>query len=313
MINILKQIFFDLTLLYKNFLHWNISKILISIFSFLLWALLSLPFFALSIWLAYFDPIDWKDIIYSFYTIKSFWLSFMTALSSHLFYVIIEWFLIILAIGFFMFGYSYKIITITKLYFSYLKWEKLSFMKNIYFNIKKILSYLSVISWIALILSLPFLFFIIVFFILLFSFWWIEEVSNMLANYWVTNMFSITAWIFFFICILVFLYLAYRLTFACIVILDENYDETQKWIFYIKESFKITSWIKIFKFLLVILIFSIIMIPFDYIWKIVEDMSFLNFLYRIFIFLLLWWVFEMLIVSIYKNIMVGSIKKEEIV
>gem|GEM_PF-4549742 len=43
-------------------------------------------------------------------------------------------------------------------------------MKNIYFNTKKIFSYLSILSWIALVLLIPFLFFKIVFFILLFLF-----------------------------------------------------------------------------------------------------------------------------------------------
>jgi len=311
MINFLRKIFFDISLLYINFIHWNISKVLIYVFSFLLWALLSSPFFILIVVVAYFDPVNWKDIIYNFLTTQSIWLSLITALSSHLFYIILQSILFVLAVGFLIFGYNYKIILLSNLYFSYLDWEKISYMKNIYFNTKKIFSYLSILSWIALVLLIPFLFFKIVFFILLFLFWWINEVSVLMQENGSSNMFSILAWIFFFISILVFLYLAYRLTFAYVIMLDKNYKENQKWIFYIKESFKITSWMKIFKFILVMIIFTILILPFDYIWKSLEELNFWSFLFWVFVFLVLNWLFEMLVISVYRNIMLD--KKEEIV
>jgi len=260
---------------------------------------------------AYFDPVNWKDIIYNFLTTQSIWLSLITALSSHLFYIILQSILFVLAVGFLIFGYNYKIILLSNLYFSYLDWEKISYMKNIYFNTKKIFSYLSILSWIALVLLIPFLFFKIVFFILLFLFWWINEVSVLMQENGSSNMFSILAWIFFFISILVFLYLAYRLTFAYVIMLDKNYKENQKWIFYIKESFKITSWMKIFKFILVMIIFTILILPFDYIWKSLEELNFWSFLFWVFVFLVLNWLFEMLVISVYRNIMLD--KKEEIV
>gem|GEM_PF-4281778 len=42
------------------------------------------------------DPIEWKDIISTFYTTQTVGLSFLTAISTHLFYVIIEIILIVL-------------------------------------------------------------------------------------------------------------------------------------------------------------------------------------------------------------------------
>lgn len=321
MIQIIKNIFGDISLLYKSFFHWNISKILIVIFAFLLWILVSLPFFAILWIVVYFDPIDWKDIAYNYYTTESFGLSLMTALSSYLWYIILEWILFILAVWFFMFGYSYKTISLTNLNLSYLNQEKIGFFKNIYFNFSTIWKYLWVISWISLILLVPFLLFLIIFAVTLFSLWWLDVVSNMVRESY-TNPFTIIVWVSFFTLLLVFLYLAYRMSFSYVIMLDDkNYTEKQKALFYVKESFKISSGVKIFKFLLMVIIYTIILLPFDYIWGKVEEMELVSFLYWILIFFVFGWVFEMLVVSIYKNIMLwennleifNTEEKEEIV
>lgn len=312
MIQTIKNILADISVLYKNFFHWNISKVLILITSISLWILLSLPFFIILAVVVFFDPIEWKDIVYNYYTTQTIGLSLMTALSSHLFYILIEWFLFILAAGFFMFWASYKTITMTKLNLDYLSGEPTLYFKNIYFNFWKIFKFLWIISWIWIILLIPFLIFIISFFIILFSFWWIDKVYALLQDGYL-NMFSVLTLTSFFINLLVFIYLAYRSTFASILMLDEkNYPETQKSLYYVKESFKITSWLKIFSFLAVLIAFTLIMLPIDYLWKYLEgSSSLLQFLYWVIIFLLLNWIFEMLIVSVYKNIMLD--KKEEIV
>lgn len=381
MIQVIKNIFGDISLLYKSFFHWNISKILIVIFAFFLWILVSLPFFAILWIVVYFDPIDWKDIAYNYYTTESFGLSLMTALSSYLWYIILEWILFILAVWFFMFGYSYKTISLTNLNLSYLNQEKIWFFKNVYFNFSTIWKYLWVISWISLILLVPFLLFLVIFVVTLFSLWGLDVVSNMVReNY--TNPFTIIVWVSFFTLLLVFLYLAYRMSFSYVIMLDDkNYVsdknnkiiniifyswillnlfaivflafflylsfsmklqeflyiilmllflkiliiyllyKMKKYLFYIIESFKISSWVKIFKFLLMVIIYTIILLPFDYIWGKVEEMELVSLLYWILIFFVFGWVFEMLVVSIYKNIMLwennleilNTEEKEEIV
>jgi hypothetical protein len=59
----LKTIYRDILLLYRNFFHWNVSKILITISSFLFALFLSLPFFLILAVIMYFDPIDWRDML----------------------------------------------------------------------------------------------------------------------------------------------------------------------------------------------------------------------------------------------------------
>lgn len=313
----LRKIFFDISLLYKNFIHWNISKALIFVFSLLLWILIALPFLILLWILIYFDPINWNEIISSYLATNSVWMSFLSALNENLLFMIIEFLLVITIISLFIFWYSYKIITLTNLNFSYLKWEKINYFKNIYFDYKKILTYLYILSRIWLILFLPILVFVLIFVILLFSFWWVEQVSNMIYTNWFFNYFSIILAISFFVLLLIFLYLTYKMTFAYIIMLDEkNYPNKEKWLFYIKESYKITSWIKIFKFLLIIILITIFFYPIGIIWKYIEWFwKLFSFIYWIIIFLFLNWLVEMIFVSMYKNIMLDKIikvKKEEI-
>lgn len=301
-----KNILIDLSLVYKNFIHWNVSKILIYIFWFFLWVVLSLPFLIILGLFMFFDPISWKEVVSNYVSSGwSIWMSLVAEIYNNFVILIIELIIFFLAIGFFIFWFSYKILTTINLYLSYLKWEKIKYMKNIYFNIKIIFSYLK-LSWVVTwILAIPAVVFIISFFVLLYSFWGVDSVLSMLYTW--ENMFSIILWIVFLLCLLVFIYLAYRLSFSYVIFLDkDNYAEENKIYFYVKESFKITSWLKIFKFLLLIILFSIFMMPFDYLWKIVENYhQVIVLIYSFIIFLTISGLFEMYIVSIYKRVMLN--------
>ena len=66
-----------------------------------------------------------------------------------------------------------------------------------------------------------------------------------------SNYFSLALGITAFLCFLAFLYLAYRLSFSYMIMMDaKNYPETKGASFYIKESFAVSKGIKIFKFIL---------------------------------------------------------------
>ena len=53
----------DVLILYKNFIHWNISKVLIALCSFLLGVLLAIPFFLVAFVVSLLGPIDWGELI----------------------------------------------------------------------------------------------------------------------------------------------------------------------------------------------------------------------------------------------------------
>lgn len=101
------------------------------------------------------------------------------------------------------------------------------------------------------------------------------------------------------------------MTFSYIILLDEkNYNSSEKALYYVKESFHMTTGLKIFKFLLIMILFSLVMLPVDYLGQSLEGMwGMINFFYGVGVFLLLSWVFEMLLVSSYRHIMFT--KKED--
>ena len=311
MTELIKTTLSNFSILYKNFLHWNISKILINIFSILLWLLFSIPFFLVLFLMVYFDPINWKEIISSYVNTQSIWLSFLTAVSTHAFYVLIEVLLLVIAIWWFLFWYSYRVVLFSKLNMDYLGWEKTPyFFKNIYFDFKYIFKYLAIVSWIWLILLVPFLIFLILMIIFVFLFWWIDEIYKTMLGSQI-NIFSMVSLITFLILTLVFVYLSYRLSYTYILMLDENKDELKdkSWLYFVKKSFQITSWIKkLFKFLVLLILFSIFMYIISFIWEKLEGFgNIAKTIYTIIIFLFINWLFEMLVVTTYYEIMIKKI------
>ena len=87
----------------------------------------------------------------------------------------------------------------------------------------------------------------------------------------------------------------------------KNYPETKGASFYIKESFAVSKGIKIFKFILFLIIFTLIMLPFDYLGNIVEtNFASLVFAYWVIIFIALGNIFDMYIISVYRRVMLNQ-------
>jgi len=59
----LKLIFSDVAFTYKNFLHWNFSKILSFLVSILLGLTIALPIIVLVVIVAFIDPINWIQVL----------------------------------------------------------------------------------------------------------------------------------------------------------------------------------------------------------------------------------------------------------
>lgn len=308
----------DFSLLYKHFIHWNISKILIAISSVLLWILFALPFGLLFIALVYLDPINWQDIASTYYATQTVGLSFLTAMSTHLVYVIIEALIGILAILAFWFWNSYKMVLMAKLNLDYKASTPTGFFQNYYFHFSNIWKSIGIFSWIGWIFFLLFIVMIVLFGITLFLYGWIEQAYEIATASWqaVNSLILITLGIFI-TGILVFIWLAYRMNYAYIIMLDEkNYPERKSALSYVKESFAITSGIKVFKFLLIAILFSVVvLIPINYIGSIIETeaYSFTELIFGIFVFLTVNGLFEMLLVSSYYSIMLGKNRENDII
>jgi hypothetical protein len=114
-LKLIKSIFKDILKLYRNFLHWNISKVFISLGSIALSFLLALPFIIVLV------------IMYFYFDLNSYITSLDVSLLSLLGFLsgqplVFILFLIFSLLTFFsaLLGYSYRRILFTKLNLSYI-------------------------------------------------------------------------------------------------------------------------------------------------------------------------------------------------
>lgn len=350
MLDFIKQLFLDLSLLFKNFIHWNISKILIWILSFLLWVLLWLPILILMVIIWYFDPVNWQELLYNMTSQSTIPIQFYSELIANVWYVVLQWFLALVLITLFIIWISYKFILYSKLNLSYLSWKKLPYKENVYFDFALIKKFAWILGWGGLYLLIPIWVFILSFIILYFIFGW----ASILWSLWTWfNAFSIILLIIAILCILVFIYISFRITFSFVNLVDnQRFEELKTGKEYVKDSIWISKWTKVLKFISWALLFWLAMLPFVYIWWHIDykfetvslyidykswyevdleesDIEFLDLmywdlwveeitsiynnyriytiLYMLFAFLIMSWLFEMFIVSMYKRVMIKDL------
>lgn len=266
--DLLKKVFKDIILLYKNVFHWIISKLIIKVTTFILWIVFAIPFILLLILICNIDPINWVDILLWLADNKPVWLKVIWSLATHPIYVTTEILLFVLWLIAFIFWYSYSLVLESKLYIEYLNNKKLEYLKNYYFNVNIIKKYVITLSKILLYLFIPiWLFFLVflVFFVVL-KIFWITDIWNSLFYIIFSKIVLIlTVWLFF-----LFIYLLYRVVFSYVSIVDSEWKD--KINSYVKESIKLSNWIKSFlKFSLISVILTILIIPFNLIDSSIND------------------------------------------
>lgn len=141
-----QQILGNLILLYKNFFHWNISKVCVFLYANILGFLVSSPFIG--------------GIVYQYFTIynqlglasspEQFILSNVGA-------IIITALLMLCIVTIFICTYTYGNFLMMNVYKSYLEGEKLAYTKNLYFSRKYFSAYMGVLGWISLYMLAPLL------------------------------------------------------------------------------------------------------------------------------------------------------------
>jgi len=244
----------DIVFAYKNFLHWNVSKVLISLWSFMLGVILSLPVFIIIIILWIFDSIIWSEIIayaLSGSNVASYEL--IGHVATHPFNLIWMVFLLIIAIWLFLLWSWYSLFLKAELSLGYVKEKKLKYKKNYYFHRWYILKFLGIISWSSLYLLIPIIVWLGTVFLL-----------YLLYDIWFLNFdgLSIAIAIVSIIIIVYELYLLYRLLFWYIILADDTKKKHLKTArFYVKESMKITKWKVFFKFMFLYILFVIFILP----------------------------------------------------
>jgi hypothetical protein len=313
--NFVIQLFFDLLLLYKSLIHWNISKLGIYFGSILLWLVLSLPFFIiygfvwdlsfLEIYISLFSWISISSfdsfIINLVYIYKS--LSYIVLLLFSLDFlniIFLIWWIL------FLFSFFYSSFSLIKISNWYLKWEKISFKSLNFLNYKKIIRFFTLSFLNILILLIPVLLFVLLVWILFLFSWDLSELNAIvLASS--KNYFSILSLVFLILCSILLIYTIYRIIFSYFILSEDDEFNKERWVVsYIKESFLLTKSYKLFfKFISVVLIFFVLILPFKYIWFLImnssEWITWYMITFSIFAFLFIYGVFIMMLTSFYKR------------
>lgn len=325
---LLKIIFWDVISLYKNFVHWNISKLFIWVFAWWLSILISIPFFVLFLIIWYYSGVGFSFLNSPYILLQSPFLviSFILYIASLLFWI------------------SYYRIPLLKLNLKYIEWENLGYLKNIYFDFSKIWKFFKVNLWMLFYISIPMLVFLFLFSLLFLLFWgWIFD-----KNWIVNNTFSIVSLILFIISSVSSLYIIYRVSFSYVLLSDDIDDHSAK--YYVLHSVKLTKWLYTFvKVISIMFVFLLPLLPFIYFWESLtrerewihnyvdynksltsswklDDYDYQNlylkyssksekelneilrtnriysYIYYVFFFLFLYWVIEMVYVSFYINV-----------
>ncbi len=274
----LKQIFWDVGYLYKSFLHWNAGKILIYIWSFVIWVLCALPFLVIAVIFGYIDPIAWQEIIWSGMrgqvAVENPLETFQTIID-HPFWFSLQLILISVASLFFLFGTSYGTYLLARLSDSYVDREKYALGRIMRLNKSSLRTFIGVISWNSFFLLMPVISWVVI--ITFLAMFW---ESGVLSENWALGLMTGTT----IIAVLGGLYLLYRLFFSVIILAHSS--ETgpfEKSLSYVKESMSLTRNRGFWKFVAVLIIFSLLTAPArmvgTYIGRQMEDME-TTFLYN---------------------------------
>lgn len=245
---IIKNMFFDIIFLYKNFIHWNFSKIIIYIYWFIISVLLVLPLI-----LIYFviSLIVWEPFLL-------FLSGLFTGVFSPGMWLIFHIITFIFFSLFFILSTNFLLINLN---LNYIEWKKLWFKNNLYLDYKLFFKFFVYSLLFLLILLVPIILFFVSLFLLLFLFWGLDQVLAVVSS-WPTNLFSILSLLLAVVFLLIVFYIGYRIIFGFFSLLDKK-KQTVIWA--LKYSFEHTKWVKkLFASMLVFLLFGLFYMPFNY-------------------------------------------------
>lgn len=246
----------DILLVYRNFIHWSKSKVIINLSALLTWVVFALPFLLFSLFVWLIDPIPWATFIASQINGVSPILEALSYLSLHPFSFVIMTLAMILTLIAFLIWNAYANVLYVRLYDSYISGEKLHFRENIYLSRPHMRRFIAIALWNLVYLMVPAII------ILILILWTVILHSSGSLSF---EAFSLTLLAIVLVSVFVFSYILYRLLFAVILLAQDSTKKAAKhsWIHYIKKSLSLTSWWKKYiKFLWVLSIMFLVISPF---------------------------------------------------
>lgn len=250
-----KLIFLDLLFVYKNFLHFCVSKIIISFVSITVGLIFFLPIFLFALIVMLIDPISWYQILSFVWSWTDITVELIGELAMHPYWLIIAGFLIISAFVAFLLASSFNLFLLSRLALWYVKRKPVSYKKSFMFSVKHILRHVSIVALMFIYLLGPIIIAVwCIFFLYLF----------LSANYISQKGFEALSIILALVFAISILYILFRIMFWYICFADckkkKNFH-TARW--YVFDSIKLTSGTSILKFIPVLLVYIIFTAPFN--------------------------------------------------
>lgn len=290
-------VLWNITLLYKNYIHWSLSKLIIYIYWWLLALIVSAPFLTLMVYLLYKTSWIIKPEWISTYLAENridYWI--VTALLQHPFLIGFAIIVLLMIFVIFVSAFMYAYFLQQKVYIAYLEWKKLPYLSNNYFDFKLMMKYFWVISWVASYLLIPigmaFLYILLLF--------WLSKIEVLKPFiYWENLAVSIFQMVVFASFFIYFIYMGLRLSFSYICLLYSA-DSKRKAHSYVQESLVITKW-KIWKLVGLGIPFLLVSIILDSLFWYLESMnSYMPFVMNIVDFFVLSGMSLMIYLSFYR-------------
>jgi len=287
--------FGDVSYMYRNFLHLCLSKIHISVWWIIVWLMFTVPIFIIAILVAFIDPIDWTKLIGFMVQWWDVSLEIVSSLATHPFWLIVMILLLVSMVGAFLLASNYTLYLLSKLTFNGIKRKNLDlrvnlkiilfffllifipigtfvlaymfikdkqkatkyfFSKNkIHFSFSHIKTFLAIVTWNMVYLLAPSI-------ILVWAVFFMNQLlqSEAVSPATFENL-SIALGLIF---ALIFIYVSFRILFGFIVFASEwPKKKISSWRSYLQESIKITKWLVFFKYVFMLWVFILLLLPFQ--------------------------------------------------
>lgn len=325
MLQQLQLIFWDVKKVYKNFVHWNIAKIITFFVVFFYSFLLSVLFFFFFITPFYIDNnimvIIWW--VFALFFLVLFWIFLLPFFAiqvlinpQDLIQMILSpdstvfvslslqnHFYGIFYIVFFVFFTILWFLKMSQLNYSYIQNEKYSFLSLLKPDFKKYFSLIPIFMYNFILLTIPF-----------FIFWWIFFIVYMYyGTVFLNPSVFITFQILFVLLIVFYFFFAYKIIFSFFLALFTPKTFSKK-IDFLKASFRMTkNNFLLFLIWFLLIIFGILTLYYIfYLWK---NIPWVSYGYVFIYFFFFSWLLEMYLMSFYKHISQNDFidkKQEEI-
>lgn len=244
----------DILFVYKNFLHWNISKIISFLVSICIGFVFALPFTIIMVVIALIDPIDWiavlwnESFLWQLQDIKNVFWSLAVFMSWMIAWVC------------FLLGSWFYVMFILRLSLTYTRWKSISRKKLLSFSKKQYFCFLRMTCLCFIYIFLP-------------VFLWIVWGTLTSFLFPIDLDQSIIIKILLMCLYVLIVYITYKVQFSFLIFADTKVTKSTSYsaLKYIKKSIEISKPKYFIKFIGVMFLYFIILLPFRSIDTILES------------------------------------------